>query len=207
MPTDVSNRSRRVHVVEDEDEVREAIRLLLSTADVESEGFASAEAFIAADGESAAHCILLDNNLHGMSGIALLKRLKGSGSRATVIMITGRGDVPTAVDAMRNGAFHFLEKPFDPDVLIGLVEEGVARASATPSEPTNLGAYRLALQTLSEREREVHDLMIEGVPNKVLAHRLSISARTVEHHRAAVMRKLDMRSLSHLIRAALAVKN
>jgi len=207
MPLDASVRSRRVHVVEDEDEVREAFRVLLSTADVEAVGFSSAEAFITADGEREAHCILLDNNLPGISGLSLLKRLKGAGSKATVIMITGRGDVPTAVDAMRNGAFHFLEKPFDPDVLIGLVEEALARASQPPTETTDLGAYRLALQLLSEREREVHDLMIEGVPNKVLAHRLSISVRTVEHHRAAVMRKLDMRSLSHLVRAAMAVNN
>ena len=207
MPIEMSSRPRRVHVVEDEEEIREAIRVLLSTADVEAVGFPSAEAFIVADGESEARCILLDNNLPGMSGLSLLKRLRGAGSQATVIMITGRGDVPTAVDAMRNGAFHFLEKPFDPDVLIGLVEEGVSRAAALPSEPTDMGAYRLALQALSEREREVHDLMVQGVPNKVLAHRLSISVRTVEHHRASVMRKLGMRSLSHLIRAALAVKN
>jgi FixJ family two-component response regulator len=207
MPIEISPRSRRVHVVEDEDEIREAIRVLLSTADVEAVGFPSAEAFITSDGETEAHCILLDNNLPGMSGLSLLKRLKEAGSKATVIMITGRGDVPTAVDAMRNGAFHFLEKPFDPDVLIGLVEEGVARASALTPDLTDMGSYRLALQTLSEREREVHDLMIQGVPNKVLAHRLSISVRTVEHHRANVMRKLDMRSLSHLIRAAMAVKN
>jgi len=199
--------AHRVHVVEDEEEVREALRVLLSTADVETVGFASAEAFIMADGEKEATCVLLDNNLPGMNGLTLLKRLKAGGSRAAVIMVTGRGDVPTAVDAMRNGAIHFLEKPFDPDVLIGLVEECVARAPGLAPEASDSGAYRRALEALSEREREVHDLMIEGVPNKVLAYRLSISVRTVEHHRASVMRKLGMRSLSHLIRAALTVKN
>ncbi len=199
---------RRVHVVEDEPEVRDALSMLLSTADFEMVGFASAEAFITAGAERDATCLLLDNNLPGMDGLTLLKRLAAAGSGAAVIMVTGRGDVPTAVEAMKHGAFHFLEKPFDPDTLLGLVEEGVARARQRPADNgVDVAAFRRALADLSEREAEVYRYMIEGSPTKVIAHALTISIRTVEHHRAAVMRKLNMRSLSHLIRAAMSVKN
>jgi FixJ family two-component response regulator len=207
MPNEPGGAPRRIHVVDDEPEVLEALSVLLGSADFEAIGFASAEAFLTSDGEREAACLLLDNNLPGMSGLDLLRRMNANGSRASVIMLTGRGDVPTAVEAMKNGALHFLEKPFDPDALLVLVEEGFSRSSEKPQDSTfDPIAFRRALDELSEREREVYALMIEGTPTKIIAHRLSISIRTVEHHRASVMRKLNMRSLSHLIRAAMTLK-
>jgi FixJ family two-component response regulator len=202
-----SGGKRVVHVVEDEKEVSDAIALLLSTSEIETASYASAEAFVLADGEREAACVLLDNNLPGLSGLGLLKRLRENGSNASVIIVTGRGDVPTAVAAMKLGAFHFLEKPFDPDELLALVEEGLSRSADTKPSDVDAVAFRRSLGELSEREREVYELMIAGAPTKQMAHELSISVRTAEHHRAAVLRKMGMRGLSHLIRAAMTVKN
>lgn len=202
-----SGAKRVVHVVEDEKEVSDAIALLLSTSAIETEAFPSAEAFVTADGERTATCLLLDNNLPGISGLDLLTRLREAGSNASVIMVTGRGDVPTAVAAMKLGAFHFLEKPFDPDKLLALVEEGLSRSADAKPNDVDVVAFRRSLADLSEREREVYELMVAGAPTKQMAHQLTISVRTAEHHRAAVLRKMGMRGLSHLIRAAMTVKN
>lgn len=207
MEQSASSPKRVVHIVEDEKEVSDAIALLLSTSAIETAAYASAEAFVTADGERVAACVLLDNNLPGISGLALLERLRDVGSNASVIMVTGRGDVPTAVAAMKLGAFHFLEKPFDPDELLALVEEGLSRSADAKPSDVDVVAFRRSLGELSEREREVYELMVAGAPTKQMAHELSISVRTAEHHRAAVLRKMGMRGLSHLIRAAMTVKN
>lgn len=188
------------YIVDDDASVRDSLSLLLSTADIESQAFASAEAFLeTADLQSGA-CVLLDIRLPGLSGLELLKRLAERRSNVAVIMITGHGDVPMAVEAMKDGAFHFVEKPFDPEVLLQYVEEAQRQVSDFSEMQAQL-AERYA--SLTPREQEVMALLTEGLPNKLIATRLGISTRTAEHHRAAVMRKMKARTLSHLVRISL----
>ena len=122
--------SRKVYVVDDEREVREAIALLLSTADIEAATYESAEAFLGRAAGQGPICIVLDNRLPGLSGLDLLRQLRLERPQASVIMVTGHGDIPTAVAAMRLGAFHFIEKPFDGEALLGAVEEALAQTEA-----------------------------------------------------------------------------
>jgi two-component system response regulator FixJ len=142
----------------------------------------------------------------GMSGLDLLRRLKEIGSEATIIMMTGHADVPTAVSAMKLGAFHFIEKPFDGEALLAAVEEALSRAERIGDEIAEREAFAVRFKSLTQREAEVFGLLVEGAPTKVIATRLDITGRTAEHHRASVMRKLEARSISHLMRMALNIR-
>jgi len=193
----------KVHIVDDEPAVRESIATLLSTAGIESITHESAEAFLASGAHKAPVCAIVDNRMTGMSGLDLLRRLKDLRSEATIIMLTGHADVPTAVAAMKLGAFHFVEKPLDGETLMTAVEEALASKAQTQDEGAETRAFRTRLGTLSPREREVYDLLVEGMPTKVIAGKLNLSTRTAEHHRAAVMHKLEAKSISHLMRLAL----
>ena len=150
-------------------------------------------------------CVILDNQLPGLSGMELLKRIAGAASNTAVIMITGYGDVPTAVSAMKAGAFHFVQKPFDAEALLNIVEETLARADEGRDLQAELQEFRARCALLTQREREVLTLLIDGLPTKLIAYRLGISARTTEHHRAAVMQKMQARTISHLVRMALSL--
>jgi two-component system response regulator FixJ len=197
----------RLHIVDDEAQLRDSVALLLSTAGIETVPHPSAEDFLDSGAHRAPVCVLLDNRMTGMSGLDLLKRLKELGSEATVVMMTGHADVPTAVAAMKLGAFHFLEKPFDGEALLAAIEEALARASKIGDGIAENKGFVERHKSLTQREAEVFDLMIEGLPTKVIAARLDITSRTAEHHRAAVMRKLEARSISHLMRMALNLNN
>ena len=197
---------RRVHIVDDEPQVREALALMLSTAQIDATAHESAEAYLAAAPLGEPVCLILDNRLPGISGLELLKRIAEAGAEAAVIMMTGHGDVPTAVAAMKLGAFHFVEKPFDAEALLNSVEEALSRAEAIQDLQAEALAFRSRRELLTQRENEVFELLIEGLPTKAIAGRLDITARTAEHHRAAVMRKLEARSISHLMRMALGLK-
>ena len=192
-----------VHIVDDEEEIREAVSMLLSTADIETRAYRTAEAFLDAAPTDAPVCLILDHRLPGLSGLELLERLSKTRSDATVIMMTGHGDVPTAVTAMKLGAFHFVEKPFDAEALLTAVEEALSRAKETLDLQAESKAFRSRLSQLTQREEEVFALLLDGLPTKVIAGKLDITTRTTEHHRAAVMHKLGARSISHLIRMAL----
>jgi len=197
---------RRVHIVDDEREVRDALALLLSTAEIETKAHSSAEAYLEAVPLAEPTCVILDNRLPGLTGLELLRRIAEAGGAAAVIMMTGHGDVPTAVAAMKLGAFHFVEKPFDAEALLAAVEEALSRAEAVQDLRAEALAFRSRRELLTQREDEVFELLIEGLPTKVIAGRLAITARTAEHHRAAVMRKLEARSISHLMRMAMSLK-
>jgi two-component system response regulator FixJ len=194
-----------VFVVDDEAQVRESLALLLATADIRVVSFADAEAFLAAEKPREPYCVLLDVRLPGMSGLEALRRLSVAGSKAVVIIITGHGDVPTAVSAMRAGAFHFIEKPFDSEILIEVVEEALTYINHLADNLAESEHAVQGLQSLTPRECEVLDLLVEGFPSKVIAYKLGISIRTAEHHRAAVMKKMKARTLSHLVRMRLSV--
>jgi two-component system response regulator FixJ len=196
---------RLVHIVDDEDRVRDSLALLLSTAQIKSRIYASAEEYLASVRWDEPACVVLDNQLPGLSGIDLLKRIAEAASDTAVIMITGYADVPTAVAAMRAGAYHFVQKPIDAEALLITVEEALARRD----QILNLQAETLEIRgrcaLLTQREREVFDLVIEGLPTKLIAYRLGITSRTAEHHRAAMMRKMQARTISHLVRMALSL--
>jgi two-component system response regulator FixJ len=196
-------RERCVHIIDDEATVRDSLAVLLSTAGIMSRTYASAEEYLASVPLSEPACVILDNQLPGLSGMELLKRVAGAASNTAVIMITGYGDVPTAVSAMKVGAFHFVQKPFDAEALLNIVEETLVRADEVRDLQAELQEFRARCALLTQREREVLTLLIEGLPTKLIAYRLGISARTTEHHRAAVMQKMQARTISHLVRMAL----
>jgi FixJ family two-component response regulator len=196
---------RFVHIVDDEVRIRDSLALLLSTAQIETRSYASAEEYLASARWDEPSCVVLDNQLPGLSGIDLLKRIAEAASDTAVIMITGYADVPTAVAAMRAGAFHFVQKPIDAEALLITVEEALARNDKILNDKAETQEFTSRRELLTQREREVFDLLVEGLPTKLIAYRLGITSRTAEHHRAAVMHKMQARTISHLVRMALSV--
>jgi FixJ family two-component response regulator len=199
--------SRCAHIIDDEAEVRDALTLLLSTAQIESRSYGSAEEYLTSNPLNEPACILLDNQLPGMSGIELLRQIVTATKDSTVIMITAYGDVPTAVLAIRAGAFDFVQKPFDAEALLATVEEALSRPDETRDDPHEIKEFNARQALLTQREREVLALLLEGLPTKLIAQQLSISSRTAEHHRAAILQKMHVRNVSHLIRMAFIERN
>lgn len=204
-----------VYLVDDEDVVRDALGWLLRSRRLLSEGFASAEAFEAmlaaksptamAEWPLAPSCLLLDVRMPGMSGLSLFDRLveRGLIEALPVIFLTGHGDVPTAVAAVKRGAFDFVEKPFSDNALVDRIEQALGRSEAAIRARLARESVRKRLAELTDRERDVMRLVIEGRPNKLIADALDISVRTVEVHRARVFEKMDVRSaveLANLLR-------
>lgn len=207
MSIDPNDRPRTcvTYIVDDDASVRDSLSLLLSTAGIASQAFASAEAFLESADLHSGACVLLDIRLPGLSGLELLKRLAERRSNVAAIMITGHGDVPMAVEAMKAGAFHFVEKPFDPEVLLQYVEEAQRQVSDLSEMQARNEEIAERYASLTPREQEVMALLMEGLPNKRIGTRLGISTRTAEHHRAAVMKKMQARTLSHLVRISVAL--
>ena len=204
-----------VYLVDDEDVVRDALGWLLRSRRLLSEGFPSAEAFEAmldakpagalAGWPSAPSCLLLDVRMPGMSGLVLFERLveRGVLGALPVIFLTGHGDVPTAVAAVKRGAFDFVEKPFSDNALVDRIELALARSEAAIRARIAAGGVKRRLADLTDRERDVMRLVIDGKPNKLIADALDISVRTVEVHRARVFEKMDVKSaveLANLLR-------
>jgi two-component system, LuxR family, response regulator DctR len=189
---------RVVYVVDDDDAVRNAVRLLFRTADLEVETFPSAAAFLEGADLGRRCCLLLDIRMRGMSGTDLHDELLGRGVRAPVIFITGHGDIPMAVEAMKKGAYDFIEKPFDDEQLLSHVLgalQGYQQDFAELPKP--------ALPLLSARQRSVLDRVLEGKPNRQIAEELAISLKTVEFHRARIMQKFEVRTAAELFRRCL----
>ena len=193
-----------IYIVDDDAKVRDALTLLMSTADHSAQTFATAEALLKGIDLTKPTCILLDVRLPGMNGLDLLQQLTHDGKRAAVIVITGHGDVPMAVRAMKLGAFHFVQKPFDPEELLETVSEALQYVQELKGEEAKHGDIAARYTSLTPREQQVMKLLIDGMPSKRVATQLGISVRTAEHHRAAVMRKMNARNLSHLVRMAFA---
>ncbi len=189
------------YIIDDDAGLRDSMRVLLSTVSIACREFDSVEAFLAADHlPKPSAFLLLDLKLPGESGLSLWDRLRDRAIPPVVVMITGHGDVPLAVKALRSGVFHFLEKPFDPETFLAVAREAADRAAIVSQRAQRSGDVKKCFARLSEREREVLGLLVEGLPNKLIAYQLAISIRTAEHHRAAVMSKTGARSLSHLVR-------
>lgn len=194
-----------IYVVDDDPAVRDAISLLLKTEGMEVQSYASASTFLEAVQSSRIGCVVADVRLPGMSGIELVSVMKERGFSIPVIMITGHGDVQLAVNAMKLGACDFIEKPFSDDALIGAVRAAIKRAS---EEGHNAEALeeRKRFESLSSRENQVLERIVLGETNKVIAHELGISVRTVEVHRANIVAKTGAKSLAELVKMFLRCK-
>ena len=192
-----------VHIVDDEAALRGALALLARSVGLKAQTYASASEFLDAYRPGGTGCLLVDVRMPGMSGIDLLERLRTVEGALPAIVMTGHGDVPVAVRAMRAGAIDFIEKPFQDQHLLDLIHEGIRLSADRAARRTALAAARERIAVLTPREREVLDFLVEGRLNKVIADRLGISPRTVELHRAHIMDKTGARSLSALVRLAL----
>ncbi len=193
-----------VYVVDDDAAIRDALRLLLKSSGMRVETCASAEEFLGACRPPLSGCLLVDVRMPGMSGLELQEALATHGVRLPVIVITGHGDVAMAVRAMKAGAVDFIEKPFDNAALLECLRNALARAANAHQHEMKSAEVAAHLALLTQREREVMQLLIAGKSNKVIAADLAISARTVEVHRARIMEKLKARSLADVVRIALA---
>jgi len=194
---------RLVHIIDDDDALRESLAFLLRTAKIEVESYASASAFLEALPGAELSCIITDVRMPGLSGIDLLRRLRELKIDVPVIVITGHGDVPLAVEAMKIGAVDFLEKPFDDDVLLASVRSALNRQEGATRRATEVAEIEARLAALSNRERDVLSGLVAGRANKQIAYDLGISPRTVEIYRANLMNKMQAGSLSELVRMAL----
>lgn len=188
-----------VFLVEDDERMRVAIELLLRTEDFAVQSYPHAKSFLAAVTHSRSICLLTDVRLPGMDGLALHRRLLAIGAAPTTVMITGHGDIPMAVSAVKEGVMDFIEKPFHPPALVESMKEASRRALAARNHELKMTDLEIRRRTLTSREMEVLDLLIEGEPSKVIASRLGISMRTAEHYRARIMQKLEVPSTSRLV--------
>ncbi|MGB6910773.1 MAG: response regulator FixJ [Methyloceanibacter sp.] len=195
-----------VHIVDDDEAVRQSLAFLLSTAGVPVRVYDSATSFLDGLASLQPGCLITDVRMPDMTGIELLQRLKAKSVDLPVIVITGHGDIPLAVEAMKSGAIDFIEKPFAEEAILRAVRvaEGYVKRQGRRSEEETAVAARL--QSLSERERQVLDGLVAGNANKTIAYELGISPRTVEVYRANVMTKMQAKSLSELIRMAVAIR-
>jgi two-component system response regulator FixJ len=190
-----------IYVIDDDRPVLDSLAFLLATSGYQVETFQSALAFLEAELAGRA-CVVTDVRMPEMDGLELLRRLGQRPERPQVIVMTGHGDIPLAVEAMRCGAFDFLEKPFDDSVLLRSLELALAVPPGRAASPDP--DLQARVERLTAREVETLRLLVRGKPNKIIAFELGISPRTVEVHRANLMSKMDASSLSELVRMALA---
>ena len=192
----------QVFVVDDDVSVRESLELLIADAGWQAVLFASAEEFLASPIPACPCCLVLDVGLPDLDGLELQKRLSPVGGRVPIIFITGRGDIPMTVQAMKAGAVEFLTKPFSPTVLLNAISSAIERSRAFLDEHAELQALRERYDSLSRREREVMALVVRGQLNKQGGSALGISEITVKAHRGRVMRKMHAKSLPELVNVA-----
>jgi len=194
-----------VHVIDDDEAMRDSLAFLLDTAGLTARTYDSAQGFLDALETAPSGVIVTDIRMPGLTGLDLVRRLKARDCVYPVIMITGHGDVPLAVEAMKAGVVDFLEKPFEEETLLAAIRSAQCPAAEVSVDPER-ERVRTVLESLSPREHEVLDGVVEGKLNKVIAHELGISPRTVEVYRANVMSKTGARGLSELIRMVLLVR-
>ncbi|MEZ5493877.1 MAG: response regulator FixJ [Pseudomonadales bacterium] len=189
-----------VFVVDDDDAVRESLAFLLKSVGLKVESTASAQDFLKSYNPARAGCLVLDIRMPGMSGLELQEKLKQMDSMLPIIFITGHGDVPMAVKAIKAGAADFVQKPFRDQELIDRIREVLEEDASARVEKMQKAEILKRIDSLTEREREVMEQVVDGKANKVVAIDLNVSQRTVEIHRANVMDKMKARSLAQLVR-------
>ena len=194
-----------VHIVDDDDAVRDALQMLMTSENIAAKTYASADDFITQKNIKKPGCLLLDVRMPGMNGLQLLEQLKKNDISLPVILITGHGDISMAVQAMKDGAADFIEKPFNNERLLNTIKVCLDDCINLNSKTEQRKEMQQKIATLTRREREIMNLLVEGKKNKLIAQELGISTRTVELHRAKVMEKLHANSLSDIVRTALLV--
>ena len=192
-----------VFVVDDDQAVRESLALLVHSVGLEAETFASARDFLDSYRPDRRGCLVTDIRMPGMSGLELQEQLSADGYHIPVIVLTGFGDVPAAVRALKGGAVDFVQKPFNPQALLDLVQQAIAKDAEIRELADQEAAVAERMSLLTPREHEVMTLVVVGKANKVIAIELSISERTVELHRGRIMKKMQARSLAELMRMVL----
>ncbi len=195
-----------VHVIDDDDALRDSIQMFLANEGLDVRTYASADAFLAALDSAPAGCVVTDVRMPGMSGMDLLAEIARLGVALPVIVVTGHADVPLAVRAMKQGAVDLLEKPFQGDELVDAVRRALEVGRDSQRNALSVQEAQARLATLTARENEVLDRLVRGQPNKIIAYEMGISPRTVEVHRANVMKKTQAGSLSELIRMFLNIE-
>ena len=198
---------RLVHLVDDDEAIRRSVGFMLKTSGFHVRAYESGVELMKSAPHLEPGCILLDIRMPGMDGLEVQKALKEKGVTLPVIIMTGHGDVSLAVQAMKAGAIDFIEKPFEKALVLSAIERGVERLTRSAANRDRADDAAVRLQALTPREREVLDGLVKGLPNKTIAYDLNISPRTVEIHRANLMGKLGVRSLSEALRLAFAVED
>ena len=192
-----------VYVIDDDDAMRDSLQFLLDSANFDTRLFETAQAFLEALPAITSGCVVSDIRMPGIDGIELLKRVKSAKVSLPVIIMTGHGDIPLAVEAMKLGAVDFLEKPFEDDRLLARIEAALQQAEAGVRNEALTQEIVARVKSLSPRERQVMDGLVAGLSNKVIARDYDISPRTIEVYRANVMTKMQASSLSELVRLAI----
>lgn len=192
-----------VFIVDDDQAVARSLRWLIETVRLRVETFASAQAFLDGYDTSKPGCLVLDVRMPGLSGLELQERLTAQKINIPIIFITGHGDVQMAVRAVKSGAFDFIEKPFNDQDLLDRIQKAIVFDREQRGKEVQRGQLRMLFANLTPREREVLDLVVEGMSNKAIANSLGLSAKTVEVHRAKMMEKMQAHSVSDLVKMAM----
>ena len=196
----MSNGEPTVFIVDDDDEVRDSLEDLVDSVGLRAEIFASAQEFLAAYDPLRAGCLVLDIRMPGMSGLELQEKLGERQAVLPIIFVTGHGDIPMAVEAMRRGAVDFIQKPFRDQDLLDRINSALAQGVGRREDMQEQRAIEERIHSLTPRERQVMEMVVEGKANKVIAIDLGLSQRTVEVHRANVMEKMWAKTLADLVR-------
>jgi two-component system response regulator FixJ len=193
----------KVYVIDDDEAMRDSLNFLLDSSGFDVTLFENAEVFLSRLPTLAFGCIVSDVRMPGIDGIELLKRMKAAGSSFPILVMTGHGDVPLAVEAMKLGAVDFLEKPFEDERLVAMIETAIQQAEPAAKTEAVTQDILARVASLSPRERQVMDGLMAGLSNKLIAREYDISPRTIEVYRANVMTKMGANSLSELVRLAM----
>jgi len=202
----MSEDQQHVFIIDDDEDVRDSLVELLESIDLQSENYASAIAFLDEADLDKAGCILADVRMPGMSGIELQQKLNELGATQPLIIMTGHGDITMAVQAMKDGAFEFLQKPFRDQELLDCITKAFELDRESRNRHASQHVMQERVNSLTAREREVIDKVLEGKVNKIIARELDISDRTVEIHRSHAMEKLDVKSVAELVKIMLSVQ-
>jgi len=195
-----------VHIVDDDDAVRYALIQLFNSVNLENQAYASGDDFIETFTGDHTGCLVIDIRMPGMSGLEVQRALKDKGVEIPVIVITGHGDVETGVRAMKSGAFDFIQKPFSDQTLLGAVQSAIQKHTEQRVGAEERDHITKMFSSLSGREREILDKILNGEPNKRIAGTLNLSEKTIEYHRANIMKKMAAHSLADLIKKTLSIE-
>jgi two-component system response regulator FixJ len=195
--------AQTVFIVDDDESIRKSMCFLMKSAGLHAQSYGNANAFLDCYRSDLSGCLVVDIRMPGMSGLELQRELNRQGSRLPLIIVTGHGDIAMAVQAMKEGAVDFIEKPFDDEVMLNRIQECLKSYAQSQEEQQKATQWSSRVAALTPREKEVMTMLAEGKANKVIANELGISSRTIEAHRARIMEKLEVGSLADIVRISM----